>query len=413
MLEETMSRSAMNVRRLLVVLLVVALGGGAVYLYDQHQASAAVEATDTPAAIAPEKRRIPVVVTEATTRAFERRLVVQGTVEAHHTAIISPRIGGVLERIYVDAGDEVKANETILFEIDALKLEKTLEIRKGELAVAHFARLEKDASLERVMVQLEKAHRDEARHRKLFEADQVVSEATYEQYQTGLKEVEVLVRHAQSLVDLASEQERQAARAVELAEKDLRDTVVYAPIKGVVSERYKEPGEMGSVGKQVMRIEDPSLVEISAWLPASAYTEVVPGEARMHVSVGAIDLGEQIIVYRSPTIDAQFRTFEVHCLVQSPPEGVAPGAMATVRVVLERRDALGVPTEAIVTRRSGPVVFTAINAIASMHAVTTGLETDGWTEVSADGLEADMPVVTMGQFLLDQAALVSVQEGRD
>ena len=53
-----------------------------------------------------------------------------------------------------------------------------------------------------------------------------------------------------------------------MAQKDLRDALVYAPISGVVSKRYKEPGEMGGAGQPVIRLEDPAVVEAVALLPA-------------------------------------------------------------------------------------------------------------------------------------------------
>jgi len=335
--------------------------------------------------------------------------VVQGNLEAKNRALVASRIEGTIERIFVDEGDAVQADKTPLFQIDALKLRKAVEIRKYELAVARCALREKEASLERTKVQLEKAQIDFERSKKLLKRD-AVTEDEFERYETQLKEVQALVKHGQSLIDLSAEQLRQAGASVVMAEKDMHDALVVAPISGRVSQRFQEPGEMAKVGDSVLRIDDLSLIEVSAFLPAQYYPRVVPGKLKMRVRVDAINLGEQTITYRSPTIDPKLRTFEIKCELKNPPDGVAPGGMANIEVLLQRRQALGVPTAAVTMRRDHDVVFTIKNDAARMVDVTPGLETDGWTELQSEGLAEGAPVVTMGQFLLNDGTPVAVQK---
>jgi len=397
-------------------LAVLAIGGAAAaasyHIIRKHGDESAAKAAAATEERAAARRRVPVVVTPVARRTFERRVVVQGNVEAKRSALVSPRLDGTIEALFVEEGDCVKAGKTRLFQIDALKLEKTVEIREGELAVARCALREKQANLEKEQAGLEQAELDYRRHKELFER-QVESKNVLEQAATDLKKAQALVKHAHSLVDLAAAQVGQAANGVIVAKKDLRDALVVSPIDGVVSERYREPGEAGTVGKPVLRIDDLSVVEVSAFLPAVCYPEVVPGQAHMQVRVGDIDLGEQPVSYRSPTVNDTLRTFEVKCLVKDPPEGVAPGAMAEIRVVLERREGLGVPVGAVQRRQSGQVVFTIDGGKAVKRVVETALETDGWIEVKGGGLEAGTPVVTMGQFLLDDGSEVAVQKGAE
>jgi len=398
------------------ILVVLAMGGAAVaasyHIIQKHGDEAAGRAAAAEAERAASKRRIPVVTTAVERRTFERRVVVQGNVEAKHSALVSPRLGGTIEALFVDEGDRVEAGKTRLFQVDALKLEKTVEIHEGQLAVARCALREEQANLEKEQVGLEQAELDYRRRKHLFER-QVESRSVLEHAETDLKKAQALVKHGQSLVDLAAAELDQAANGVIVAKKDLRDALVVSPIDGVVSRRFQEPGEMGTVGKPVVRIDDLSVVEVCVFLPAACYREVVPGKARMRVRIGDIDLGEQPVSYRSPTVDPKLRTFEVKCLVKGPPEGVAPGAMAEIRVVLERREGLGVPDGAVQRRQSGQVVFTIDSGKAVERSVETGLETDGWIEVQGEGLEAGTPVVTMGQFLLDDGTPVAVQEGAE
>jgi RND family efflux transporter MFP subunit len=351
---------------------------------------------------------VPVEVTSATPRPFEERLVVQGNVEAKRYALVAARIAGTIEELYVDEGAHVIAGETKLFDIDSLKLGKTVAIREQDLAVAACARREKEANAERVGADFNKAKLDYDRHRRLLE-QKVVTANVFEQFESRYQQAIALQKHARSLVDLAVEQEKQTAITLEIARKDLRDATVFAPLSGIITRRFREPGEMAEVGKPVVRIDDLSTVEIVASAPAALYGRIVPGSTPVRLSVGDIELGEHPVSYKSPTVDPRFRTFTVKCLLDQPPAGVVPGALVDVVVVLQRREALGVPKPCILFRSGRAVVFAAANGKAQQIPVDTGLVTDDWIEVCGQGLDAGSKIVSTGQVLLDPGSGIVVQ----
>ena len=356
-------------------------------------------------------RRIPVVLTPATLQTFEQRVVVQGNVEAKKFAIVSPRIPGTIEAVFVDEGDSVIANETKLFQTDAMKLKKTVEIKKHELAVAQCERREKLANLEKTEADLHKTELDYNRFKRLFEKQAVTADAL-EQQESRYKQILAFRKYAQAQVDLSAEKEHQADAALAISEKDLADAIVYAPITGKISRRLREPGEMGQPGQPVVRIDDTSVVEVSAYLPAQYYSKIIPGQTGMNIEVSEIDIGQQIVSYKSPTINPKLRTFEIKCIIKNPPQGVVPGAIAQIEVVLESRKGLGVPAVAIQKRNYQSVVFVIKNDTAHMLSVKTGLENDGWTEIVDGDLVENTPVVSMGQTMVEEGTLVSVQKGQ-
>jgi len=235
-------------------------------------------------------RRIPVVLTPATLQIFEQRVVVQGNVEAKKFAIVSPRIPGTIEAVFVDEGDSVIANETKLFQTDAMKLKKTVEIKKHELAVAQCERREKVANLEKTEADLHKTELDYNRFKRLFEKQAVTADA-FEQQESRYKQILAFRKYAQAQVELSAEKEHQADAALAISEKDLADTIVYAPISGKISRRLREPGEMGQPGQPVVRIDDISVVEVSAYLPAQYYSKIIPDQTGMNIEVSGIDVG--------------------------------------------------------------------------------------------------------------------------
>ena len=354
----------------------------------------------------PKERRVPVETTQVEKRVFEDRLVVQGNLESRNIAVVPARIPGTLMELYVDEGDTVQAGKTALLLTDDLKLRKAVELRKLDLAVSHCGVLEKQANLEREKAALERADKDFKRQGRLFNQEKIGTLDAVEEAEAEYKKAVAEVKHAESLVALAKEQEHQAAATVDMSQKDLSDATVIAPISGVISRRLQDVGEMGGPAQPVFRIEDVSQIEVSVFLPARHYGGIKVGETRMQVSLEQQPIGEFPVSYRSPTIDPRIRVFEVKCLLPKPVPGAVPGAMATVGVVLRREEGLGLPKKSLVNRAGAQVAFVAEGGRAKAVTVETGLEADGWVLVRGEGLQAGTPVVVRGQFLLnDKTAL--------
>jgi multidrug efflux pump subunit AcrA (membrane-fusion protein) len=398
-------RKSGTVGKIIGALILIACVGGLGYLLYQQKA----KAQESPAAEQTTQQRVAVVTTPAAARDFERSLVVQGNVEARHFAMVSPRVPGIIETISVDEGDAVIADQTILFRTDAVALEKNVQISRHALTVAQCAQREAGANLEKTRVDFRKAKLDYERFERLYQQQAVTADA-FEQQQSGYEQLEAVVKLAEAQVDLAAAQTEQAQAALAIAEKDLADATIYAPIGGTVSVRLQEPGEMGDVGKPVIRIDDTSVVEVAAFLPAQYYASVAPNQTPMRIRVSGIDLESHVVTYKSPTIHPKLRAFEVKCLLKEPPEGVAPGAMAEIVVVLDSRQGLGVPVRAVQQRGGGSVVFVVEGNTVRQKTVKTGFESAGWIELLEADVKEGAAIVTMGQYMVEEGSSVSVQQ---
>lgn len=353
-----------------------------------------------------DERRVPVVLTPARGMAFESRIVVSGSAHAKRYAMVSARIPGTLDGVFVDEGDRVLAGQTKLFQTDSLKLTKAVDIAKQDLAVAEASVQEKRALLAKDVAARLQALTDLNRYRELLKSNAVAVQVA-EKQETLLQQCDADVKHTQALIDLATAQLEQARLNLSIAEKDLADSLVVAPISGWVSERFCEPGEMAAAGTPVLRIEDVSVLEISVFLPEEYYAHVLPNETRMRVEVGTMDLGEHVVSYKSPTVNQKLRTFAVKGLVESPPQGVVPGCLAKVTIVTDSNQGVGVPSSAVQTRGGKSVVFTVAEEEAKVLPVEIGRDLDGWREILS-GLTTSTPVVSMGQSLIEDGTSVSV-----
>jgi multidrug efflux pump subunit AcrA (membrane-fusion protein) len=351
-----------------------------------------------PAAAQPPERTLAVRALPAASRPFERRLTVQGTLESKHYANVAARVAGNLDQIWVDEGDAVKAGETRLFQIDPVGRENALTIAREALAVTQASLAVSQANAEKARAEARKAALDFARYTRLHEQNKV-TDNEFETRETLNAQAKAGVKVAEAQVLLAERQVRQAEAAAAIARKNFDDSLVLAPISGVVSERRAEPGEQMDVGHVVLRLDDLTVVEAAAFLPAQYYADVVPGKTRFRLEVNGRDAGTHDVLYRSPTVHTTLRTFEIKGLADAAGGLAVPGSLAALTLVFETREGLGIPSSAILIRGGKSIVFVIRDGRAAAVEVAAGLQNDAWTEIRS-GLAAGDKVVTEGQTQL-------------
>ncbi len=185
-------------------------------------------------------------------------------------------------------------------------------------------------------------------------------------------------------------------------------TMIRAPFAGVVARRLHNPGDVvsGAVTDPILRLVDPSRLEVIASVPASDASRVLPGAtARLAV---AGDAGAVRLVVASRTGATASGAL---LAVQLTPVGPIPLAVDTpvqVDIDLEERvNAMLVPPEAIVREGGKAVVFIAAAGRASRREVTTGVIDERQVEITA-GVRVGELVITRGQATLEDGASISV-----
>lgn len=196
------------------------------------------------------------------------------------------------------------------------------------------------------------------------------------------------------------------ARVVQTQEQLTRAEFV-APFSGVVTERYKQAGEWVESGKEVLRIVDPNSVEIQTRIPVDSLSYVTVGQSMVVRAAEQTDIATvQSIV---PVGDDRSRLYELRL----QPKSQQWHAGQTVRVAVPNgaaTQALVVPRDALVLRRSGVIVF-RINQDnnAEMLTVRTGIASDGYIQVIGP-LQAGDKVVTRGGERLRPGQTVQINE---
>ena len=300
---------------------------------------------------------------EVRTLTSETRATGVVTLDETKLAQVAPKIGGFVERLYVDAtGQAVRRGQPLLdlYSPDLVAAEQ-------DLLVA--SKLQRDA---------------------------------------GTSGVPGVPGNATDLFDAA----KRRLRLWDVSETQIddvlhtgqvrRDLTFFAPASGVVIDKKVVQGQSITAGEQLYTIADLSDVWIDVQLREADAPSVKIGSGA-DVDVTGLT-GHEIkgrVTYIYPTLDSAARSIRARVVVANTQNLLKPGMYAIVRLRTPARSALTVPNSAVLQTGDRNIVFVDIgNGELMPHDVELGRVAGDNTEILA-GLEPGQRVVTSAQFLLD------------
>ena len=171
-------------------------------------------------------REIKVMLATPEKRHFVERIPVQGTVIPDELATLSAKTSGTLDNLVADEGDFVKKGD-ILFEIDRKNLSNLVTVAQNELAVCSSELASAKINAEIAEIKLRKAVWDFKRAETLLKS-QAISQDSYETYDVARKSAQSEYAKANAQVAVAQAQEKKQRNNLDIARKNLADSVIKA-----------------------------------------------------------------------------------------------------------------------------------------------------------------------------------------
>ena len=337
---------------------------------------------------------------------FRKKIRVQGNIEPKEYADICVRIDGVLENMMVDEGDIVKKG-AMLFQCDKFNLENEVEVAEQNVNVAMTKVKRAFIQQEIEKIKLEKGEIDFKRATKLIKS-KVISKDTFERVEllwkkakADLKSAEANLEHSKAIVE-------QTQSNVKIAKKELDDSMIKAPIDGVITSVIKEFGEYAKEGDCVLRIEKPDNLEISILLSSNYYSMIEAGKSKAVIyNLNGDQLTESVISYCSPSIDPTSRTFEIKIDLPLNKKLVS-GMLCSIDLIFIEKMAYGVPTEAVMARRGNrSIIFVANKNKAKVLEIKCGIIDNNYTEIK-NLTDKNISIIVKGQSFLDDGMDIKI-----
>ncbi len=304
-------------------------------------------------------------VVEVKSRELALGLPISGALKAVNSAIVKARVAGELQDLTVREGDTVHAGQVIA-RVDASEYQARVRQaqQQGESAKA----------------QVDIARRAFDNNRSLVEQG-FISKTALDTSLASLAAAEASYRAALAGTDVAT--------------KSLDDTVLRAPVGGVISQRLAQPGERVAIEARIVEIVDLSRLELEASLSASESLDLRLGQSATLQVEGSAKPVAARVVRINPSAVAGSRAVVAYLAVEPVP-GLRQGLFVQGTLATGRLHTLALPLSAVRTDKPQPYVQLIKGQQVLHQTVELGArgEADGQPMVAVKGVPENAKLVS-------------------
>jgi len=329
---------------IIIVAAILAAGVGAAARKDRKQKPPQAAAENTLASALPTLEFLSSDITEVKPHDLRQILSASGSLRAINQATVKAMVAGEVREVLVREGESVEAGQ-VLIKMDASEYQARQGQAKGALAAA------------RGQLDIATKARD---NNKALLAKGFISQNAFDnsesQYRIALANVE------------------SAKGALDVAKKSLGDTVIRAPISGLVSSRTVQPGEKVSPDNRLLDVVDLHQMEMEAAVPTTDIMHIKPGqEVQMKVEGVSIPLIGKVARI-NPSTQAGSRSILVYIEVDNPQGALRVGMFGEAQLTLAKKSSvLTVPQSALQTNAGNTTVYAIENGKLEQKPVTLGI----------------------------------------
>lgn len=292
------------------------------------------------------------------TKQYQPIIPITVTARSRKNTTVSAFVSARVEEVHFKVGQKVKKGELLitlepdLFDIDLDKQSANVDLIKVKLS-SNEAQCKLDEALleqSKSLYKLAQANyeRRQTLHAQTYtsKADLDVADEKVVNAKTGLSQQEFNFDNC-LLTSKSLEAELRQAKANErLAQKNLKETKVYAPYNGIITDQFVSVGRTVSVGQQLFSIYDPSGVELEGVLTNEVYQKI-----NDHQGLEACrSMSNQENCYSLKRISENISKLgvgHVAFFASKNTNIIAQGQTATLYLRLPKEDAYAVPISAV------------------------------------------------------------------
>lgn len=350
-------------------------------------------------------------------RSLSSALELTGTLEGQEEVIVSSELDGKISSMHIDLGSYVKKGDK-LFSLDERELSWRLEQAKANLSIAeitlgqagkpggtndsHPAVRDAYAALEKAKIDFERTEqllKDGVISRQEYDRNKSLYDQTRARWETAIAQVE---GYRANLI--------QAHANLQLADKQLKDSVIYAPITASVKERLASTGQYVKKGEPLVKLIQINPLRLRTTVPEQYLQQLKSGET-INFTVDSLPDKEFAgkITRFSPAVDKSSRSLMVEATIENPKLELKAGMFARVKLTFgEKRPVLLVPQKAVITAVGLNKVYVLADGKAQAREVTLGQKDGDLIEI-VTGVNANETVITSNLDKLADGTVVNQQ----
>ena len=313
--------------------------------------------------------------------------------------VLAPKIGGRLEKIWVNIGDELQSGQLIAV-LDDAEYKQQVSQAGAELDVARANLLEQENALEN-------AKREHERAVALREK-KIASESQLDASLSDLKAQEAKLKVAIARV-------AQGEAAMRVANVRLEYTRIHVPGNNntgyrVVGERFVDEGAMLAANTPIVSIIDIGKLVAVIHVVEQDYPKISVGQKAVISTDAFPDRSFPGKVLRiAPILKEKSREARIEIEIPNPRKILKPGMFVRAQIQFKKHEnAIVVPTAAVIKRDNSQGVFVVRpgGKAVGFTPVTLGIVDSKSAEILTPVLSGS--VVVLGQHLLEDGAAIII-----
>lgn len=269
--------------------------------------------------------------------------VITGSIQPERRADLRAEIASVVTKIVRENGEHVKSGDLLLVLDDTAIRDSLLSAEAGVRAASQAS---------------EQAQRQFERMQKL-RSEGMITLAQFEDAQT---------KRDSAHSDLIGAQ----ARAVQ-AKQQLQRTEIRAPFEGFVSDRQVSAGDTVQIGKELVKVIDPSSMRLEGFVPAEQVGNVKVGQAAFFRVNGFGDrLFDGVVKRVDPSADPVTRQVQVFVGFAGKEQPKVAGLYAEGRIETNSMQKLMIPESALLRNGDKAYVWRVANGVLQKSELVLG-----------------------------------------
>lgn len=333
----------------------------------------------------------------------------KATLEAYQQGIITSKLSAKVLTVSIENGQYVNAGDTIAT-LDDQDIQNNIKSAQAQLQVTEQQLSSQQAALDKYKINLDDAQRNYDRQKALFEG-KVISQSDFDAAEKTLNNAKA--DYNSGLAGIESAKANIAAQNVTIAnyQDNLKNTIIKAPISGVISDKSLNIGQMASQGSTLAKINDISSVYATIQVPQEKISDIKIGQPAT-VTLDGIDTTYSGTINNiDVSADTTSRVFNCKIKLDNSDKSLHPGVFAKVNLVSDQKtEVVTVPINALVGNEGDYSVFINDNGTAKKQKITIGETNENDVEITSGVQDGDVVICSNTGSLQDGDEVEVVSE---
>ncbi|WP_411682232.1 efflux RND transporter periplasmic adaptor subunit [Clostridium thailandense] len=341
------------------------------------------------------------------------------SLEASEEGTISNKVGGKIVEVSFEDGQSVSAGQALV-KLDDTDIRNNIKSSEAQVAAAQAQLNSSESSanssqigISKQQTNLESAQRNYDRMKALYDQG-AESKVDLENAETQLKNAQTDLQTAQANAQsstLSAEAQRaniqKSQTDLDTQRESLQNTIITAPINGVISGKNVTVGQYISPGTVIGKVENISSINAVIEVKDSDLSYIKLGaKAKFKLSSDDSEEYDGVIKSVDGAAEPTSRIFKCKIQIDNKDGKLKPGVFGKIKIITdENKKAITLPLKAVGGSEGNYYVFINNNGVAKKQNITVGEISEDTVEIKSGVKDGDSVICTNVGTLQDGDAV--------